>query len=39
MALNAFIGGGGKDRETVKYCDQRGKKRKKELVLAFHDTS
>jgi hypothetical protein len=39
VALNAFIGGGGKDRGAVKRKDRHGKESKKEYSSAFHNTS
>jgi hypothetical protein len=39
MALNAFIGGGGKDRGSVKRCDQNGKESQQECSSVFHNTS
>jgi len=39
VALNAFIGGGGKDRSAVKRKHRHGKESKKEYSSVFHNTS
>jgi hypothetical protein len=39
MALNAFIGGSGKDRSAIKRKNPHGKEGKKECSSVFHNAS